>query len=184
MKRVMYTLLTLCIGIVIGTTSTTMAAPLKQYVQASFEKITFIVNGEEKELDADPLVYQGSTYLPVRTVLNVLGYDVGYKADTKTVTADKSIDLLSEEIEDMVRSEEPSLDKSVDNSEQIKYLNEYLDKKREQLKNYEQAIKSINERSDISQEDKNFLIELRTPLIEGTKKAIIDTEEKINNLQN
>lgn len=184
MKRTMYTLLTLCIGIIIGMTGSVTAAPLKQYVQASFEKLTFIVNGEKKDLEADPLVYQGTTYLPVRAVMNTLGYDVSYKADTKTVTADKSEDLVVKEREDEVRLEDSSLENSAYNSEQIKYLTEYLEKKRTQLENYEQVVKSINERSDITQDDKNFQIELRTPLIESAKKAISDTEEKIKSLQN
>lgn len=74
----------LVLGLLIGISGTAIAAT-NETVQAVFAKFKFIVNGEEKELEADPLVYQGSTYLPVRVVANLLGYDVTYKADSRTI---------------------------------------------------------------------------------------------------
>lgn len=186
MKKSLYTIFTLCIGVIIGMTSTVAAAPIKEYVQASFEKITFIVNGETKTLEADPLVYQGSTYLPVRTVLNSLGYDVGYKADTKTVTAEKSLDSLSAEIDKLVQKEEgqvPIINNDQSTNEQIEQLTNYLNRQKERLASYEQMVKSINERTDLSDEDKDWGISLRKPLIESTKKIIEETEAKIAELQ-
>lgn len=191
MKKIVYTLTTLCLGIVIGMTSTAAAGPVKQYVQASFEKIIFVVNGEEKPLDADPLVYQGTTYLPVRTVLNTLGYDVGYKADTKTVTADKSSEVDPSEVEpteiDIPNQKEgdkvPVVNTEKSIEEQINELTDYLKWKKESLDNYELMVKNINERTDISAEEKERAINLRKPLIESTKKAIEETEAKISELQ-
>lgn len=185
MKKFIYTIFTLCIGIAIGMTSTTIAAPVKEYVQASFQKITFIVNGEEKALDADPLVYQGSTYLPVRTVLNALGYDVGYKADTKTVTADKSIESLSQEIDNVVQKESvqvPVVNDKTD-EEQIAELTRYLNAQKERLNNMETMVKKISEREDLSDEDKEWAINLREPMIESIKKTIAETEDKLSDLQ-
>lgn len=182
MKRIFATVVTLFVGIALGITSTTYSAPVKQYVQATFDRIIFVVNGEEKSLNSDPLVYQGRTYLPVRTVLNALGYNVDYKEDTKTVLADKSVSTLNKELDIAIELEGSPLEDTEDITEQLDILNEYLIKQKEKLENYEQAIKSINAREDLSQEDKDFGIELRKPLIEATKKAITDTEEKIKEL--
>lgn len=185
MKKLIYTVFTLCVGVVIGMTSTAIAAPVKEYVQASFEKITFIVNGEEKALDADPLVYQGSTYLPVRTVLNALGYDVGYKADTKTVTADKSMEFLSQEIDSIVQKESDPVPvvNNKSKEEQIVELTRYLDAQKASLNNMETMVQKIGERTDLSDEDKEWGINMRKPMIESTKKIIAETEKKIAELQ-
>ncbi|MEF2966089.1 stalk domain-containing protein [Paenibacillus sp. M1] len=185
MKKPLYTILTLFIGIAVGMTTTAVAAPVKEYVQASFEKITFIVNGEEKTLDSDPLVYQGSTYLQVRTVLNALGYDVGYKADSRTVTADKSFDTLSEELNILAQKEEEQLPviNSKSKEEQIEDMTNYLNAQKEKLDNYERMVKTISERTDLSEEDKEWGINLRKPAIESTKKIIAETEAKLAELQ-
>lgn len=73
----------LVIGLLIATAGVGFAAG--ETVQATFAKFNFVVNGEAKTLEADPLVYQGTTYLPVRVVSNLLGYDVTYKADSRTI---------------------------------------------------------------------------------------------------
>src|SRR5690554_5182848 len=84
MKKI---ILALVIGMMIGSATVAIAAT-SDTVQAVFAKFAFVVDGEEKTLEADPLVYQGSTYLPVRVVSNMLGYDVTYKADSRTIELD------------------------------------------------------------------------------------------------
>lgn len=98
----------LVIGLMIGMTGTAIAAQ-SDTVQAVFQKFNFIVNGQEQQLDADPLVYQGTTYLPVRVVANMLGYDVTYKA------SDQRIELISavEQIENSERGEN-NMDQVID----------------------------------------------------------------------
>lgn len=187
MKKPLYTILTLCIGVVIGMTSTAVAAPVKQYVQASFEKITFIVNGEEKVLDADPLVYQGSTYLPVRAVLNALGYDVGYKADTKTVTANKEVDAILSEADTLTQKggqavEQPQSN-TVDN-EKIESLNHSITREKEMIETLNVMIKNAQERTDVSEKSKKQKIEDYNTRIERSKKNIELYEEKLAELQN
>ncbi len=185
MKKFIYTVFTLCVGVAIGMTSAAVASPVKEYVQASFEKIAFIVNGEEKSLDSDPLVYQGSTYLPVRTVLNALGYDVGYKADTKTVTADKSMESLTQEIDNIVQNGGVPM-QAINNKtkeDQIAELTRYLEAQKVSLSNMEMMVKKISERTDLSEEDKEWGINTRKPLIESTKKIISETEAKLTELQ-
>lgn len=102
------TILTLCIGMIIGLmmgSVTGAFAAIGDKVEAAFAEFSFIINGENVVLDADPLVYQGSTYLPVRSVLNAVGYDVGYLADSRTITADKSVDSLLAESDTILSKE-------------------------------------------------------------------------------
>ncbi|KKC49540.1 hypothetical protein VE23_24900 [Paenibacillus sp. D9] len=76
---------TLLIGILIGaglTFSTGAFAATKETVTAFFTDLNISVNGKAAELQARPLSYNGTTYLPVRDVANLTGYDVTYKADS------------------------------------------------------------------------------------------------------
>jgi hypothetical protein len=67
----------------IGSAATAFAA--SDTVTATIAKLRFVVNGEERDVRTEQLVVMGTTYLPVREVANMLGYDVTYRADSKTV---------------------------------------------------------------------------------------------------
>lgn len=69
-------------GFILGAAGTVTAAPT---VQAVFAKFNFVIDGKKVDPGVDPLVYQGTTYLPVRVFSNLLGYDVTYKADSRTI---------------------------------------------------------------------------------------------------
>lgn len=73
-------------GFILGTAGTVTAAPT---VQAVFAKFNFVIDGKKVDPGVDPLVYQGTTYLPVRVFSNLLGYDVTYKADSRTIVLTK-----------------------------------------------------------------------------------------------
>lgn len=85
----------LCLGITIGSASNAFAA-IGDIVEAQFAKFTIIVDGEEQTLEADPLVYQGSTYLPVRVFANMLGRDVVFKQDSRTIELNTPKVMLKE----------------------------------------------------------------------------------------
>jgi hypothetical protein len=72
----------LILGLLIATASVVAA---NSEVIAKFTSFNFVVNGESKQLETQPVVVNGSSYLPVRELSNLLGYDVTYKADTKTI---------------------------------------------------------------------------------------------------
>lgn len=74
----------LFIGIVIGSAMDAFAA-IGEIVEAQFAKFTIIVDGREQMLDADPLVVQGSAYVPLRAFANMVGLDVVYKSDSRTI---------------------------------------------------------------------------------------------------
>ncbi|WMT42855.1 copper amine oxidase N-terminal domain-containing protein [Paenibacillus sp. D2_2] len=187
MKKAIYTIVTLCIGVVIGMTSTVTASPVQDYVQASIQRIKFIVNGEEKKLDADPLVYQGSTYLPVRTVLNALGYDVGYKADSKTVTADKSVETILSEANAAMQKEGNAMESNDqttnDGSKIIDDLNHSITREKETIETIELMIQNTQGRTDVSEESKKQKIEEYKARIERSQNAIESYEAKLSELK-
>lgn len=71
------------VGLIIGTSVPVLAAT--NVVQATFAKFNFVINGEATELSSDPLLYKGSTYLPVSVVSKLLGYSVNYEGATRTI---------------------------------------------------------------------------------------------------
>lgn len=186
MKKINHIIISLCVGMMLGMTTTAFGAPIKETVQASFEKIKFVVNGEERPLDADPLVYQGSTYLPVRTVLNALGYDVGYKFDTKTVTADKEIDTILSEANELLQREVQLLETTTPNanvdSKKIEDLKQSINSEKETIKTIEKLIRDTQERTDVSEELKNQKIEDYNKRIEFSKNMIKMFEGKLTEL--
>jgi hypothetical protein len=84
----MVTMKKLTIGIIIGfilAFSTNAIAAIGDTVQAVFAQFTYVVNGETKTLDTPVLVHEGNSYLRTTQISNMLGYDVTYKADTRTI---------------------------------------------------------------------------------------------------
>jgi hypothetical protein len=79
-------ILGLVIGMMIGSITTVTAASLGE-VTAVFANFIIKVNGQVKQLDRDvtPLVYEGSSYLPVRAMANIVGFDVDYVEESRTI---------------------------------------------------------------------------------------------------
>ncbi|MGG3282730.1 stalk domain-containing protein [Paenibacillus solani] len=73
-KSFVKTVATLAIGMMIG--SATMAVASPTTVQAVLSKFNITVDGKEQKLKSDPLVYNGTTYLPVREVAGMLNAEV------------------------------------------------------------------------------------------------------------
>lgn len=68
-------------GLLIGSVGTVAAS--SPTVQAVFQKFVLDVEGQTHNIE--PLVYQGTTYLPVREVSGLLNYDVKYDGKTRTI---------------------------------------------------------------------------------------------------
>jgi hypothetical protein len=81
MKKIV---LALVIGMTIGSVTTAVAATEGE-VSAVFAKFILKINGQEKQLDSTPLVYDGTSYLPVRAIATLIDYDVSYTTDTRTI---------------------------------------------------------------------------------------------------
>ncbi|MFD0676659.1 MULTISPECIES: stalk domain-containing protein [unclassified Paenibacillus] len=78
-------IIVLSIILIIGSAATAVAASAEA-VQATVAKFVFKVNGVEKELKNSPLVVDGTSYLPVREVADLLGYELGYEETTGTIS--------------------------------------------------------------------------------------------------
>lgn len=70
---------------VIATVSTGAYATVGDKVEAIFSEFNFKVNGKAVTLDQTPIVVDGSSYLPVKSLSQALGYNVNYDADTRTI---------------------------------------------------------------------------------------------------
>lgn len=69
--------------------STNAFAAIGDSVQAVFASFNYVVNGESKNLDEPVLVHDGNSYLRTTQVMNMLGYDVTYRADSRTIEFNK-----------------------------------------------------------------------------------------------
>jgi len=72
-------------GLIVGLLFTNTFAFAGDSISAAFAKFNFVINGQAKTVDTQPIVYNGTSYLPVRELSTMLGYDVDYKADTRTI---------------------------------------------------------------------------------------------------
>lgn len=72
------------IGLLIGFAGSAYAE-VGRKVEAVFAKYVIKVDGVEQNLDADPMVYQGTIYVPLRVFATMLGKDVTYLASERTV---------------------------------------------------------------------------------------------------
>jgi len=72
------------IGCVITTSSTVYGADTFQSIQVVFNKVNLSVNGQN--VASDNILYNGTTYVPMRTIANMLGKDVGWDSTTNTAS--------------------------------------------------------------------------------------------------
>ncbi|AIQ26969.1 hypothetical protein P40081_01150 [Paenibacillus sp. FSL P4-0081] len=82
-------------GMLIGTAGMAAAATT-QTVQATLAKFTISIDGQKQKLKSDPLVYKGTTYLPVREISEILGYDLAYDNTKKTIDLSKGENKVTE----------------------------------------------------------------------------------------
>ncbi|MDO3681977.1 stalk domain-containing protein [Paenibacillus ehimensis] len=75
----------LTLGMLLGSAATALAAT-NETVQATFAKFVFKVNGQERQLQTTPLVVDGTSYLPVREVAGLLGYELKYDEATREIS--------------------------------------------------------------------------------------------------
>lgn len=97
----------LAVGLIAGvclTSAVTAFADNAQVISAVFDKVNLKVNGAT--LNAKTLLYDGTTYVPIRNVAEALGAEVKYDAQTATA--------------DIVSSEKKNTDKiAVENDDEV-----------------------------------------------------------------
>ena len=66
-------------------TCTVSAANGTKNISATFRNIKIVVDGKEVSTSAEPFIYNGTTYLPIRAVGEAVGKEVTWNAGTNTV---------------------------------------------------------------------------------------------------
>lgn len=93
------TILTLCIGMFIGLLAGSVSgsfAAIGDRVEAIVAEYNIVVDGEVQVLEASPVAINDSTYVPLRAMANMLGKDVTYKADSRTIELNTPSDQFTE----------------------------------------------------------------------------------------
>jgi len=98
-KHVVITVMVILACILIG--SVTNAASVSKKIDALYQDIKIVVNGKQVKTDREPFINKGSTYLPIRPVLEELGATVGWDSVNKIVKIDmkKEAPVSSQELE-------------------------------------------------------------------------------------
>lgn len=93
-------ILGMVIGLLVGTTGTALASSdlVGTKVQAVFASFNLVINGVTKEMETAPLVYNGTSYLPVKEIANLTGFDVTYKADSRTIELNSATPKPTEKV--------------------------------------------------------------------------------------
>lgn len=73
-------------GLIIGLMLTsTVSFAANQDISAVLTNFNFVVNGQAKTISTQPIAYNGTSYLPVRELSNLLGYEVTYNEVSRTI---------------------------------------------------------------------------------------------------
>jgi hypothetical protein len=73
------------VGLIVGMLLMTGIATASQIIGQHMD-YKIVINGQQKQLDKLPVVIDGSTYLPVRALAQLLGYTVDFDAGTGNIT--------------------------------------------------------------------------------------------------
>ena len=79
------TVFALALGLLLGSAGTAVAANTDA-VQAVYAKFNIVINGKAKQLSTDPLVVNGTSYLPVRAMADLFGFELDYDDATRTIS--------------------------------------------------------------------------------------------------
>lgn len=85
MKRFKYFILGFSIATILFTNSNVTAADVFKHIQVIFRDMPIYVEGIRAELTQKPMIYNGTTYLPMRTVAQILGKNVLYYENTGSI---------------------------------------------------------------------------------------------------
>ena len=75
----------LVIGLLVGTilTSTVLGESVRKTIEVTYNSLNVVVNN--KKVDADNILYNGTTYVPLRAVSEMFGKHVGWDHSTATI---------------------------------------------------------------------------------------------------
>ena len=84
------------LGLIIATLlmSTAFGAGVKKTIEVAFDSINLTVNGAK--VDAETIVYNETTYVPLRAAAEMLGKDVGWDQATQTASINDMVEKAKE----------------------------------------------------------------------------------------
>lgn len=107
-------------GLIVGLLLTTTVFASSEQIQAVFSDFNFKVNGQVQKVETKPLVYKGTSYLPVRELATLLDYDVDYDTNTRTIELSSKTEIET----DIIKENTPvSNEEEIDMDEYISILN-------------------------------------------------------------
>lgn len=114
MKKVLKSLI---IGILVTALllSITFARGTKETIEVMFNAVNLTVN--RQKVDADTIVYNGTTYVPLRAAAEMLGKEVGWDQKTQTASINDKINTEAD-----IKVEVVKLENVKDTKELINYL--------------------------------------------------------------
>ncbi|WP_317855036.1 copper amine oxidase N-terminal domain-containing protein [Chakrabartyella piscis] len=93
-------------ALVVGTLPTVFATVGEMNIPVIFKDITVSIDGDTLEMEQEPFIYDGTTYLPIRAVAEAAGKDVSWDNDTRTVVLTTPEEEVVEEVEEEEIEEE------------------------------------------------------------------------------
>lgn len=97
MKNIRMLLVGLIAGVLLATSATAFAGPALERIAATLRPDYKVkVDGAAVELKYSPIVYNGSTYIPLREAGDILGYNVSFESSTITLNSKKDVEKVSE----------------------------------------------------------------------------------------
>lgn len=78
-------------GLIVATLlmSTAVGATVKKNIEVIYNSVNLVVNG--KKVNADNIIYNGTTYVPLRAIGEMLGKEIGWDQTTYTASIDDKI---------------------------------------------------------------------------------------------
>jgi hypothetical protein len=87
----------LCLGILIGSTTTAIAST--EYIQATLAKFNIQID-DKKPIQVEAIVNEGVSYYPIREIADLLNQEVSYIGATRTIVINTSVqEIESSEVE-------------------------------------------------------------------------------------
>lgn len=84
------------LGVIITTLlmSTSLGAAVTKTIEVAYNSVNLTVNG--KKLESNNILYEGTTYVPLRAIAEMLGKDVGWDQESFTASInDKDVEALT-----------------------------------------------------------------------------------------
>lgn len=126
---------------VISITSIGFAAPTPKSLKAYFNNIRIFRNGSQKAISAEPFIVDGTTYVPLRDISELLEKDVTWDQSTYTVGINDRPGTSSTELYNQIYNYQLQISQL---ESKIKNLEEKTDKKKESTTTIKEMQKQLN----------------------------------------